>query len=369
VTIETPDAPGSAQPNLHVHGDRLYLTWIEGADDTAAVRFAHMQGDDWSPARTIAESPALLANWADFPSLTVLDDGSLLAHWLVRTEGSFSYDIAVAASRDEGRTWSEPITPHRDGTLTEHGFVNLVPRPDGTAEAIWLDGRDFAEGGSKKMRLMSSVWDGGGFGPEVVVDDDVCTCCNLATVETTDGLLVAYRDHEPGEIRDISLARGTSAGWTTLGGLHADGWTIPACPVNGPALAERDGRIAVAWFTAAAGKGRVQQAFLDADGRVLSEVRVLDDASPVGRADVVLLADGSAVVSWLGRRDGGGEVRIRRVRPDGTVEPGRVVGRADPGRGTGFPRLGLIEDRLYIVWTEGAEPGGLKLVRADLAGS
>ncbi|MBK8324867.1 MAG: hypothetical protein IPL06_19865 [Betaproteobacteria bacterium] len=46
----------------------------------------------------------------------------------------------MSQSADGGRTWSTPVTPHRDGTASEHGFVSLVADTGGVL-AVWLDGR------------------------------------------------------------------------------------------------------------------------------------------------------------------------------------------------------------------------------------
>src|SRR5688500_9768475 len=85
--IPSPAEANSGQPNLVAGpGQMAYLTWLENlAGSTRRLRFAIWNGNAWSESRTIAESSNLLMNWADFPSLIVLDDGSLAAHWLTRT--------------------------------------------------------------------------------------------------------------------------------------------------------------------------------------------------------------------------------------------------------------------------------------------
>lgn len=42
------------------------------------------------------------------------------------------------------------MTPHRDGTPTEHGFVSMLPWPDARRDAVWLDGRNFAKSHSEE---------------------------------------------------------------------------------------------------------------------------------------------------------------------------------------------------------------------------
>src|SRR6266498_1906119 len=128
--LDSPAGAGSAEPNVYVDaGGRIYLSWIEKqGDNTHRLRFAVRSGAAWSEPKTIIEDQNLFVNWADFPSLVVLSDGALVAHWLVKSSpDAHAYDVNIARSTDDGKTWSKPLAPHRDGTRTEHGFVSLFP--------------------------------------------------------------------------------------------------------------------------------------------------------------------------------------------------------------------------------------------------
>ena len=59
------------------------------------------------------------------------------------------------------------------------------------------------------------------------------------------------------QVRDIQLARFDGRNWSRQGALHADGWKIAGCPVNGPQLAAARDSVGAAWFTAAANAGQV----------------------------------------------------------------------------------------------------------------
>lgn len=48
--------------------------------------------------------------------------------------------------------------------------------------------------------------------------------------------------------------------------VHADGWKITRCPVNGPASASRGATLAVAWFTSASARPSGQLAFSEDAG-------------------------------------------------------------------------------------------------------
>ena len=56
----------------------------------------------------------MYVNYADFPSLLALDDGLLAAHWMTFIPKSDGYRINIAFSRDDGKTWSKPVVPHRE---------------------------------------------------------------------------------------------------------------------------------------------------------------------------------------------------------------------------------------------------------------
>ena len=124
-------------------------------------------------ARDDCRRNRFFANWADVPSVVRLPDGAMVAHWLqVSGPGKYSCDVMLRHSPDDGRTWSAPLTPHHDGTETEHGFVvSIVPWPGSVFGSsfgvVWLDGRDFAnhpggEAGMKaEMALRAIVIPGG----------------------------------------------------------------------------------------------------------------------------------------------------------------------------------------------------------------
>ena len=144
-TTQSPVSGDSREPELTTTPDgRVILSWVEKLHDKRhALRAAVLDRNGWSEARTVAEGENWFINWADFPSVVALRDGTLAAHWLVKSgSATYAYDVNISSSNDGGKSWLKPIVPHRDNTQTEHGFVSLVPLPDGRLGAIWLDGRN-----------------------------------------------------------------------------------------------------------------------------------------------------------------------------------------------------------------------------------
>lgn len=363
-TLPTPAAAGSGEPYVAPAADGgVLLSWIEPAAEGAALRFARLQGDAWSEPATVASGANFFINWADFPSMLELSDGRLLAHWLVRGEGRAAYDVWYAVSADDGRTWSEPVRPHTDGTPTEHGFVSLFEAAAGLGLA-WLDGRGYASAGrgAGEMSVRAALaGPDGAPGPEMLVDGRACDCCQTDVAITSTGPVLVYRDRSPEEVRDIVVTRLVGATWTAPVRVHADDWVIPACPVNGPAVAARGEQVAVAWFTAAQDTPRVRVA-LSGDAAETFEPPVrIDLGDPVGRVDVALLASGEAVVSWLERDADGTHVLVRTVGPEGRLGEPLRVGASSEARPSGFPRMAAAGDRLILAWTWPGPPSEIRI--------
>ena len=367
-SIDCPAAPGSQTPDLAVGLDgKLYFSWIEPADAGHALRFSVWNGAGWSAPRTIAQGDNWFVNWADFPSMAALQDGTLAAHWLVKSGGeTYAYDVVVALSRDGGDHWSEPFRPHRDATQTEHGFVSLVPTTEGNFGLFWLDGRNTADTPRGPMTLRyATLLPDGELRDEAQVDDRVCDCCSTDGLRASDGaMLVAYRDRSDAEIRDISVSRLEGSTWSAPRTVHADNWEIAACPVNGPTVAAQGDLVAVAWFTAAQDDASVLVAFSEDGGRSYGEPLRVDHGSPLGRVDVVLLDQGTALVSWLEHDEGQARIVVRPVTASGAL-PSTVVARTSQARSSGFPRMARLGDEIILAWTETGDPS--RIVMAALS--
>ena len=361
--LGSPAGVGSGEPFVSSWGDKVVLSWLEAAGSGAhELRLAALEEGRWSAPSVVTRSDELFVNWADFPSVSAGPDGSLWAHWLQRgAGGGYDYGVRIARSSDGGASWSAPWTPHEDATATEHGFVSTAAVGDALG-FLWLDGRRYAPGPdgapTEEMALYYRSADGGGpAGPETLVDARVCDCCQTDMALTTRGPVAVYRDRSPEEIRDIRIIHLRDGAWTEGAIVHEDGWETAACPVNGPAVAARGDDVAVAWFTAAAGIPRVRLAFSDDTGESFDAPVEVGDGNPAGRVDVVLLEDGSALVSWLERTGGEfAEVRVRVVARGGRAGESVGVSPSSGERASGFPRLALADDGSVIVaWTDVAE--------------
>lgn len=363
--IATPAAPGSGQPYLETAGDGVWMSWTEPTPAGHRVAVSYFDGA-WSPPNTIAAGDAFFVNWADFPSIRVFGD-RLYAHWLWRGgQGTYDYGVRLAWSDDRGATWSEPWTPHEDGTPTEHGFVSFFGGEDGVW-AAWLDGRAMVEeGGTMSLRARmlptSGSSDTGPPGQETVVDGMTCECCQTDAAVVDGVPVVVYRDRAEGEIRDIHVSRLEESGWVPGGAVHDDGWVFGGCPVNGPAMAARGADVAVAWFAAPDNQSQVKVAFSRDGATTFGPPIRLDAGRPIGRVDVLLLDDGSALVTWLEAGNGGTAIVSRRVASDGSLGETVTLAAADAARASGFPRVARLgPDRLMLAWTDPEAEGRVRV--------
>jgi len=345
------------------------MSWVEAiGGDRHALRYAALNDTSWTEPRTVARGPDWFVNWADVPSLQPLPSGRLAAHYL-RSAGPdpLAYAVQIAQT-DEAEAWQSAVTPHDDGTATEHGFVSLLPWPDDRLLAVWLDGRKMKgrEGHGGEMTLRGAVLDSSGAVEQrALLDDRTCECCPTTAVRTGPEALVAYRDRSEDEVRNIQLVRFDGQSWSEPVLLHDDGWQIAGCPVNGPALAAQGDRVAAAWYTAPEGMPRVKVALSTDGGRQFGPPVVVAEGTPTGRVDVVLLEDGRAAVGWVGKADTTAALRVQAVGDQGTTGTPALMSRLpSAARGVGMPRLVRSGGTLYAAWTrpeEGVQMGRLSV--------
>lgn len=359
--------PGSALPDLGLAPDgRLLLAWTNSrpgrrhilqfsAYDPAAARWLN------APT-TIAIGNSMFVNWADTPHIAATADGALWAHWLQKSaDAPYAYDVVLSRSQDGGARWSAPLMPHDDGTQTEHGFVSLWPQAPDALGIAWLDGRNTGGGdhashvGGGAMTLRTAII-GADLGRrgDAELDAMVCDCCQTSVALTARGPLLVYRGRTAAEIRDILATRLDGDAWTTPARVHADDWTMPACPVNGPAVAADGDAAVVGWYTAPDNVPVVKLARSDDAGDSFGAPVVLDRGEAVQGRVAVALGNGQAWALWLRETDAGQALWLSRRSADlaqehERIELARLQGR---GRATGFPQLALHAGTAYVVWTD-----------------
>jgi hypothetical protein len=233
--------------------------------------------------------------------------------------------------------------------MTQHGFATLFPIADGGTGVIWLDGRA-THGEEGDMQLRSALFDKTHKSQsDSLIDSRVCECCSTSVALTADGPIAAYRDRSPGEIRDIYVVRLVAGKWSMPTPVRRDNFKIEACPINGPSVAASGKDVAVAWFTAPNEKQQSLVAFSHDGGRTFGKATKVEDEGTLGRMQVALASDGSAIVGWVEFASEKSTFKVRRIDATGTRGPSVAI--ADLS-GTRFPRLAVAKNEAVVAWTE-----------------
>ena len=100
---------------------------LDRAAGKATLKFAERTASGWSEPRVVSAGTDWFVNWADVPSVIRLGDGTLAAHWLQKSgPGTYAYDVRLAFSKDQGKTWSPPsrriMTERRPNMASRHSF-------------------------------------------------------------------------------------------------------------------------------------------------------------------------------------------------------------------------------------------------------
>ncbi len=362
--------PGSASPGLATTpGGELLLSWINSQPGRRHIlQFSRYspQMSRWLQApATIAVGSSMFVNWADVPHMAATPDGALWVHWLQKNgDAPYAYDVVLTRSRDGGANWAEPVRPHDDHTRTEHGFVSMWAQGNSSLGIAWLDGRNTGAHGaahdgpgasSGAMSLRAAVFDGAlESSVEVEIDARVCECCQTGVAATAEGALLVYRGRSADEIRDIFATRFNGIAWSTPVRVHADDWTMPACPVNGPAVAALENDVVVGWFTMDGEEPLLRIAHSADAGASFADAVELDRGAAVQGRVAVAMDVRQAWILWLREEAGSQSLWLSRRSPDLATEYERIAVSAvhGSGRATGFPQLALLGGTAYVAWTD-----------------
>jgi len=86
------------------------------------------------------------------PRLFQLKDGNLAITYGYRSE---PYSIRTVISKDQGKSWSKPITLRNDGGTWDLGYTRSVVRPDGKVVTVYY----FNDDSQKERFIGASIWD------------------------------------------------------------------------------------------------------------------------------------------------------------------------------------------------------------------
>jgi hypothetical protein len=359
---------------------RVALTWVsrdaQGQDvwlalsSDSGVTFA-------SPIRVNPRRGSVSSSAEGRPIAAYGAEGELLIAWSERRGDPLeSTDLVVRASGDGGHTFGPPVIvndDHADGRAGVHGSPSLVALTGGGWFAVWTDPREHAAIGDSAVvaSLFFALSSDGGqsWSENRPLTTWACPGCRVTALTDSTGMVaVAYRSSFD-DVRDPALAvsydRGASFALDTL--VSDDGWEIPECPAEGPALTmDHTGGGHYAWITGAAGGGGWIAPWRS-DGGIVGLRRALSDSVVSARHPQIVRMGAATLLAVEARTRTDptrGTIAVRTLESDGAMMPWLFLG-ADAADAW----LAPAGDRSALVcWTErGAEGDRVRVVRLTRA--
>jgi len=264
--------------------------------------------------------------------------------------------LRLATSKDDGVTWSTPVTIASDSAFGTRNFHALHVGADGDLYVAWLE----SSRGKSRTFLTRSTDGGTTWTPPALADTtQSCPCCRTAIATARDGTVyLAWRTVLAGNVRDVVVARSRDRGltWSAPVRGHSDNWVFDGCPHAGPSMqVDSAGAVHIAWWTGLEGKAGVYYARSTDAGTTFGAPVPLGVSEFSAPAHVQLALGGGKVVAvW-----DDGTVKtprvVMRVSADGgaTFSPPTLV--STEGRAATFPVLALRDRDLTVAWSEQSE--------------
>jgi hypothetical protein len=398
--VETPSgvARGSGDAALLAAPDSgvVYFAWVEGDSSGRRVQFARSNdgGASWSQPVTVSDGPDDVGppHGEASPRLVAGEAGQVALVWSrnVSVPGRKwpASMIRFARSVNAGTSWSAPRTLNDDSTSAPgtHTFHGVSWSERAGLVAAWLDERG-GEGfpghhhtvgdptaavsmeSDARIFMTSSADFGASWSANQAVWGGVCPCCRVALAPEPDGgMVAAWRQHFPGDVRDIVVAP-LAPGAMAPERVHEDNWEYPGCPHTGPALAiARDGVRHVVWYTGKPGGAGVYYVRADSAGRATGEpVGLVTGVSvQTAHATVQPLSDGGALVALDVDEKGSRAIRLVRIDARGRIAEAETLEGSAGGK---YPQVAVNGDSALVAWTGSAAGGSaVRMVRLEVEG-
>jgi hypothetical protein len=368
----------------------VLATWIAGDSSAWHLFFSRSTdaGATWSaPVRVTTIANDVVPHGEASPRLVAAPGGRLAVIWprSIPVAGRQwpASAMRLARSLDGGRTWLPTVTLNDDTTSAAagHNFHGATWVGDSGIITAWLDERHgdsvtahrshetAGEPTSEPDAVVYAAYSpdfGRTWAPNRPLWGAACPCCRVALARTPGGgAIAAWRQHYPGNIRDIVVAP-VSAQRTEPARVHRDDWAYPGCPHAGPALAIGDrGERHIVWYTGKTAGAGIYYTRLDAAGKAATPAVPLVTGAhvPPSHAAAVALGDGGALAAFDVASDGSRIIGVARMAPDGTLMWNRSVPGSAGGR---YPQMALAADGAALIAWTGDGPHGAEIRLARL---
>lgn len=128
-------------------------------------------------------------------------------------------------------------------------------------------------------------------------------------------------------------------------------YNISALRFNGPRVAAEGNNVAVAWFSSADKNPQVNLAFSKDGGATFSDPIKINDDKTIGRVDIELLDEKTAMVTWME----GATIKAAKVHNDGKKDSSIIIASTSESRSSGFPQMTKSGDKMIFAWADDKE--------------
>ena len=355
----------SSEPNLYtsINGG-TYLSFISTSDtsDISKLYFSKLELNnlEWNSPSLINSSTDWFVNWADFPRITTNNQKGISVHYLEKSSSeTYSYDIKVMNSKDEGNSWNNPMKLHNDNTKTEHGFVSTI-NYNNNFLSTYLDGRQNELAKENKnlkpqMTLRATSYNiDGVILMDELIDNKVCDCCQTDIALTSDNSpITVYRDRSNNETRDIYYSYYKNSKWSNPLPVFNDNWIISGCPVNGPAISTFNSSSSLIWYTEIDGESKIKIAFTDDITKGFDDPILINANNPLGRVDIEMINENSSIISYMDYINDKAYLKLQKIDRYTDINKSIIIDEISNTRSSGFPKINIIDnDKTIVSWTD-----------------
>lgn len=330
--------------------------WAIGVEPAGSASIISMAVVDDAPTapniQVTAQAEPVSADGENHPKLAFGPNGEMYVSWTSPTSDHYTGDIRFARSLDQGKTWSAPMTVHKDRQLITHRFDSLAVDGKGRVWIAWIDKRDqvLAEKNQQEysgaaIYYAYSTDRGAHWKGDFKLADHSCECCRIALAKDEHGRIVAFWRHVfDGSERDHALATLEPNRKPIVHRATFDHWQIDACPHHGPSLAiDARGVKHAVWFSQVNAESRAFYGQLHEDAPPSNVMEL-----PRGAMHPDVAVSGSRVGIVWKRSDESNTVVESRISNEGYkfVESGTAKTATDSDE----PRLAASPTATWMVW-------------------
>lgn len=352
-----PKQQGVVSLDIYRDGARLHLLTMEVDARRDARQLLYRQsvddGKTWSkPISVHHDSVAIYAMTRGNDAQIAASGQRVLVAWTAKGNGwERSGPLATAVSVDGGKTWRAGGNPADDNATNGHAYTELIAA-NGSFDAVWLDGRDGAQGLRHARSRDGFTWE-----KNTTVQGKTCECCWQSLTRNQDALFVLFRGKDPRDMLLSALPQGT-ANWGPRGRVGRFDWDFKGCPHTGGGLATTQGQKslhAVVWTGATAAQGLHHLS--SRDGGATWNQKTMRLGSPDARhADIVAANDGRLVATWDQLEGSRRLIYVAHSLDDGeNWSVPRRISAADVD--AVYPRVASAGRGFLVLWTESKTDG------------